>query len=169
MLCRGSRPRTNPTEGLQTGSGDLRSRIPARPAGRAKEWQSVQMFVERYSWRDRCRIAAGMPLLQRRIRLAIAVGVLLGVVSSRAANPSPERVYLDPQGVVRWVADHREVALFGANYSLPSACDYRAAGYIHADRKKLIEKDMAHFARMGWDGCGCAFGAIGRTRTSRAT
>jgi hypothetical protein len=63
-----------------------------------------------------------------------------------------ELVYLDDQGVVRWTADKREVALFGANYCLPSSCDYRAAGYVHADRKKLVEKDMTHFARMGWDG-----------------
>jgi hypothetical protein len=68
-----------------------------------------------------------------------------------AASPAAELVYLDSQGVVRWSADHREVALFGANYCLPSSSDYRAAGYVHADRKKLVEKDMAHFARMGWD------------------
>ncbi len=63
-----------------------------------------------------------------------------------------EPVYIDGQGVMRWTAGHDEVALFGANYSLPSASDYRAAGYIHADRKKLVEKDLEHFARMGWDG-----------------
>lgn len=44
------------------------------------------------------------------------------------------------------------MALFGANYCLPSACDYRAAGYVNSDRKKLVEKDLAHFVRMGWDG-----------------
>ncbi|BET67124.1 hypothetical protein ASA1KI_20420 [Opitutales bacterium ASA1] len=63
-----------------------------------------------------------------------------------------ELVYLDPAGVVRWVAGDREVALFGANYTLPSASDYRAAGYLGVDRKKLVEQDMAHFARLGWDG-----------------
>src|SRR5206468_2808057 len=51
----------------------------------------------------------------------------------------------------------REVALFGANYCLPSACDYRAAGYVGADRKRLIEEDMAHFARMGWDALRLSF------------
>ena len=60
--------------------------------------------------------------------------------------------YVDQEGVIRWKADDREVALFGANYSLPSSCDYRAAGYVGSDRKKLVEKDMTHFARMGWDG-----------------
>lgn len=68
------------------------------------------------------------------------------------AAPAEELVRLDSSGVVRWSADGREVALFGANYCLPSSSDYRAAGYVGADRKQLIEQDMAHFARMGWDG-----------------
>lgn len=69
-----------------------------------------------------------------------------------AVASTAELVHLDAEGVVRWNADNREVALFGANYSLPSACDYRAAGYLGADRKKLVEQDLQHFARMGWDG-----------------
>ena len=70
----------------------------------------------------------------------------------KAAGPANELAYVDQEGVIRWTADHSEVALFGANYTLPSSCDYRAAGYLGSDRKKLVEKDMAHFARMGWDG-----------------
>ena len=65
--------------------------------------------------------------------------------------------YLDGQGVIRWSDDSSEVALFGANYVLPTASDYRAAGYIHADRKKMIDEDMAQFARMGWDGMRLTF------------
>jgi hypothetical protein len=65
--------------------------------------------------------------------------------------PAARAVYLDRDGVIRWRDDRREVALFGANYVLPTASDYRAAGYLHADRKRMIDEDMAHFARMGWD------------------
>lgn len=43
------------------------------------------------------------------------------------------------------------MALFGANYCLPSSCDYRAAGYVNADRKAMVREDMDHFKRMGWD------------------
>jgi hypothetical protein len=68
-----------------------------------------------------------------------------------AAGTSIRTVHLDKKGVIRW-ENNEEVALFGANYCLPSACDYRAAGYIDPDRKKMIDQDMAHFARMGWDG-----------------
>src|SRR4051812_5382622 len=70
----------------------------------------------------------------------------------RAVVAAKRAVYLDNEGVVRWRDDRNEVALFGANYILPSASDYRAAGYLGADRKKMIDDDMAHFARMGWDG-----------------
>lgn len=71
--------------------------------------------------------------------------------------PANRAVYLDSAGVVRWSDDRQEVALFGANYVLPTASDYRAAGYLHADRKKMIEEDMAQFTRMGWDGLRLAF------------
>lgn len=67
---------------------------------------------------------------------------------SARANRS---VYLDSSGVIRWRDDRQDVALFGANYVLPTASDYRAAGYVRGDRKKMIDEDMAHFARMGWD------------------
>src|SRR3954470_11368069 len=77
---------------------------------------------------------------------------LLGLLIACNVARAGELVRLDEAGVIRWTADNREVALFGANYSLASSCDYRAAGYVGADRKKLVEQDMLHFARMGWDG-----------------
>jgi len=66
-------------------------------------------------------------------------------------------VYLDNQGVIRWHQNRKEVTLFGANYVLTTASDYRAAGYLHADRKRMIDEDMAQFARMGWDGLRLTF------------
>jgi len=59
--------------------------------------------------------------------------------------------------VIRWQDSRKEVALFGANYVLTTASDYRAAGYLHADRKRMIDDDMAQFARMGWDGMRLTF------------
>jgi hypothetical protein len=73
------------------------------------------------------------------------------------ASVADRAAYLDSSGVIRWSDDSSEVALFGANYVLPTASDYRAAGYIHADRKKMIDEDMAQFARMGWDGMRLTF------------
>lgn len=42
-------------------------------------------------------------------------------VGAAVACCGAELVYVDADGVIRWTLDQREVALFGANYSLPSA------------------------------------------------
>src|ERR1043166_7925022 len=84
------------------------------------------------------------------LALAILLPSSLGAQATRA-------VYLDSAGVVRWRDDRQEVTLFGANYVLPTASDYRAAGYLDADRKRMIDEDMAQFARMGWDGLRLTF------------
>ncbi|HTL05107.1 MAG TPA: hypothetical protein VL241_05125 [Gemmatimonadales bacterium] len=82
---------------------------------------------------------------------------LLLAPTAQAQGPAIRAVYLDSAGVVRWRDDRQEVRLFGANYVLPTASDYRAAGYVHGDRKRMIDEDMAQFARMGWDGMRLTF------------
>src|SRR5688500_12917720 len=82
----------------------------------------------------------------------IALALLLGT----AVQAQRRDVYLDNQGVVRWRDTREEVRLFGANYVI-GASDYRAAGYVGADRKRMVDEDMAQFARMGWDGLRLTF------------
>src|SRR5688500_14332224 len=93
--------------------------------------------------------------------IAFLIGCLVIVPAAHAQRAAPRpatrAVYLDSAGVIRWQDDRQEVALFGANYTLPSASDYRAAGYLTTDRKRLIDQDMAHWARMGWDGLRLSF------------
>jgi hypothetical protein len=89
--------------------------------------------------------------------LTIVLAVRVHAQGTPGAAPANRAVYLDNQGVVRWRDSRREVALFGANYVIHTASDYRAAGYVQGDRKKMIEEDMAHFARMGWDGLRLTF------------
>lgn len=62
-----------------------------------------------------------------------------------------ELIYIDNSGVIRWKNTKQEVVLFGANYCLPSACDFRAAEYVGGDRKQMIKEDLDHFKRMNWD------------------
>ena len=95
--------------------------------------------------------------MRRRALLGVCVLVPLCAAHAQPASHAKRAVYLDSAGVVRWQDDQREVRLFGANYVLPTASDYRAAGYVHADRKKMIDEDMAQFARMGWDGLRLTF------------
>ena len=66
------------------------------------------------------------------------------------SEPTEELVYLQ-DGVIRWRANNEEVRLFGASYTLPSGCDYRAAGYVGGDRTAMIQEDLDHFRRMGFD------------------
>jgi hypothetical protein len=94
------------------------------------------------------------------VALVLALPALHGqrATGATAAPPPANRaVYLDAAGVVRWRDDSQEVTLFGANYVLPTASDYRAAGYLRLDRKRMIDEDMAQFARMGWDGLRLTF------------
>jgi len=81
----------------------------------------------------------------------IGVALALFAAVQSFSGETSSSVYVDSGGVIRWRADDRELAVFGANYCLASACDFRAAGYVGADRKKLVEDDFAHFVRMGWD------------------
>ena len=75
----------------------------------------------------------------------------LSLVGIAQNNTAARTVFQDQDGAIRWKDNKQEVALFGANYCLPSACDYRAAKYVTNDLKKVVDADMAHFARMGWD------------------
>ena len=91
-----------------------------------------------------------------RALVAAAAGLLL-ISPAAIAQTANRAVYLDNQGVVRWRDNRQEVAIFGANYVVHTASDYRAAGYVGGDRKKMIDEDMAQFARMGWDGLRLTF------------
>ena len=84
--------------------------------------------------------------MHKLLRAVLVLAVL--PLCSIVAQTANRAVYLDKAGVVRWSDDKSEVALFGANYVVTTASDYRAAGYVGADRKKMIDEDMAHFARM---------------------
>ncbi|WP_228853020.1 glycoside hydrolase 5 family protein [Aegicerativicinus sediminis] len=67
-----------------------------------------------------------------------------------------EKVYVE-DNIIKWSDSNSPLSLFGANYCLPSACDYRAASYYSKDLKGEIVKDMSHFVRMGWDGLRLGF------------
>ena len=102
-----------------------------------------------------------MPMTRTLARLTLlaAMAVATSTAGAQVADtlPATRAVFVDPAGVVRWRDTRAEVALFGANYAITSSSDYRAAGYVTRDRKRLIDQDVAHFARMGWNGMRRAF------------
>jgi len=60
-------------------------------------------------------------------------------------------VYIDGKGVMRWPETKAEVYGFGANYTVPFAHAYRSAQKFGIDLKAEMEKDIYHFARLGFD------------------
>jgi len=59
------------------------------------------------------------------------------------------RVYVDKDGVMRRSDSKDEVSYYGTNYTAPFAYSYRALGYLGKDRKRAIDRDVHHIARLG--------------------
>lgn len=60
-------------------------------------------------------------------------------------------VYIDKKGVMRWSDIKEEASFYGVNYTLPFAYAYRAIGYVGKNHKEAIDKDVYHFARLGFN------------------
>lgn len=81
----------------------------------------------------------------------------VSIIFSGLLSQAKELVYQDKEGNIRWSVNNERIALYGANYCLPSACDYRAAAYVGGDRDEMIAEDLDHFKRMGWNGLRLCF------------
>ena len=60
--------------------------------------------------------------------------------------------FVDEKGNWKWLQTHKEVRVFGVNYTLPFAHGYRAISYLDINHKEAIDKDVYHMARLGIDG-----------------
>lgn len=78
--------------------------------------------------------------------LAALIGCLFSTLVFAQQTPT---VYVDGNGTIRWSDTRKEASFFGVNYTLPFAHAYRATGYLGIDRKKAIDRDVYHFARLG--------------------
>ncbi|NDV58250.1 hypothetical protein [Bacteroides sp. 519] len=82
-------------------------------------------------------------------RLVLAFVFCL-ITAGIAAQKAPT-IYVDKSGVMRWNNTQQEASFFGVNYTLPFAHAYRAIGYLNKDHKEAIDKDVYHFARLGFN------------------
>lgn len=87
--------------------------------------------------------------------LAIAVLAITLFFGTYSANAQPKNgnntnVSVDKNGVLRW-PDGREVQGFGVNYTAPFAYSFRTANKLGLNIEKLIDADVYHFARLGFD------------------
>ena len=87
------------------------------------------------------------------MRKIIFIGLLFLSFLTTIPSVAQEKqsVYIDNKGVMRWTNNRREASFFGVNYTLPFAHAYRAVGYLNKDRKAAIDKDVYHFARLGFN------------------
>ena len=72
--------------------------------------------------------------------------------SAESYNPEARqryKIYVDKEGVMRRSDTKEEVSYYGTNLTTPFAHAYRALGYKDVDRKKAIDRDVYHIARLG--------------------
>lgn len=60
-------------------------------------------------------------------------------------------VFIDSKGTMRWSDSRKEAVFYGVNYTLPFAHAYRGMNYLGIDHKKAIDRDVYHFARLGFN------------------
>lgn len=77
---------------------------------------------------------------------------LLAVSPGWAMASETYNVYVDDNGVMRRDDTREEVSYYGTNYTVPFAHAYRALGQLGIDRKEAIDRDVYHFARLGFNG-----------------
>ncbi|WP_318310137.1 glycoside hydrolase 5 family protein [Flagellimonas crocea] len=59
--------------------------------------------------------------------------------------------FVDESGVIRYISDKEEIHGFGVNYTVPFAHAYRSAKRMGLSVKQLIDQDVYHFSRLGFD------------------
>ncbi|GAE83111.1 membrane protein [Bacteroides reticulotermitis] len=77
--------------------------------------------------------------------------ILFSFVSGKGQSTKTATIYIDSKGVMRWSDTRHEASFFGVNYTPPFAHAYRAIGYLGLDHKAAIDKDVYHFARLGFN------------------
>ena len=94
------------------------------------------------------RLTLSTPLL-----LLAIFGLVLWPGGGRSASADAARrlAQVDAQGVLRWQDNQEELALFGVNYYTPFWHNYPDLKSVGADHRRVIDQDVAHFARMGLD------------------
>lgn len=86
-----------------------------------------------------------------RCFLSACFFILAAVMHCAAQQPAVPTIYVDKQGVIRWSDTRQEAAFYGVNYCLPFAHGYRAVNYLGKDHKASIDRDVYHFARLGFN------------------
>jgi len=80
-------------------------------------------------------------------------------IPANGADSETGQVFVDDQGIMRWASDNTALSLFGANYCISAASDYRAARKTAPDLQTVVDQDISHFSRLGFNSLRlCAWG-----------
>ncbi len=90
-------------------------------------------------------------MLLRSTLLLLLYALTANLWGQSAPEPDHGPAYVDEQGVIRWSGSDAEVYGFGVNYTTPFAHAYRSARRLGVDPLAAIDRDVYHFARMGFD------------------
>lgn len=88
-------------------------------------------------------------LLLFALLVSMSTAASAGKPKDRGEDRQKYEIVVDDQGVMRRSDNGREVSYYGTNYTAPFAYSYRALGYEGKDRKKAIDRDVYHMARLG--------------------
>ncbi|MDR2058302.1 MAG: cellulase family glycosylhydrolase [Dysgonamonadaceae bacterium] len=85
-----------------------------------------------------------------KLALSVLCTFIVFTVSVQCAETIPT-INIDKNGIMRWSDNREEASFYGVNYTLPFAHAYRAIHYIGKNHKEAIDKDVYHFARLGFN------------------
>jgi len=84
-----------------------------------------------------------------RFKIYIFLIVALFITNLLSAQNNSHIIQVDKQGKMIWKDTHEEAFFWGVNYTTPFAHAFRQIARVGEDRKKAIDEDTYHFARLG--------------------
>ncbi|MDE5772972.1 MAG: hypothetical protein K2H86_00765 [Muribaculaceae bacterium] len=90
--------------------------------------------------------------MKKLLLTAVALLSLFAADYKSAASRQDYTVYVDDHGIMRRSDTDAEVSYYGTNYTVPFAHAYRALQLVGSDRKAVIDLDVAHMKRLGFNG-----------------
>ncbi|GHT30510.1 hypothetical protein AGMMS49574_10360 [Bacteroidia bacterium] len=76
---------------------------------------------------------------------------LLFLLLAQVASIQAQSYIVDNKGVIREKKTHAEVSFYGVNYTLPFSHSFRMHKALGVDLRQAIDKDVYHFARLGFN------------------
>ena len=83
------------------------------------------------------------------VKKLVMAGVCMTLAAATGMPRADRLAKVDSDGVMRWVDDGSEVALFGVNYYAPFSKDYKSIKGKNLDFSQVMREDVAHFRRLG--------------------